>query len=207
MKWAMVLVGVLVLSMCSSTKSAAPPTGDEPTDTTVVEESTTSTEPTTTTEPPTTTQPEEVPDLSGIWDGTKTVGGQTERGTVLISQTGMTFTLEFSDGFDCRPADACEFDGTVETLVNDDGDTTYVWMASNAGRADDEGGTYESFFGFQPFSAYDGPTDEIALVDLNTGEPMDTSGWYMGVGQSIYHPPPPDPDMEWDTHVVLMPFG
>ncbi|MCL1598758.1 MAG: hypothetical protein M3094_06220 [Actinomycetia bacterium] len=120
----------------------------------------------------------------------------------------MTFTLSFSEGFKCRPADACEFDGTVETLVNDDGDTIYVWMARNSGRADDEGGTYETFFGLQPFSVYDGPADTaLPLADLVTGEPIDTSSWYMGVGQSVYHPPPPDPDMVWDGHLVLMPSG
>jgi hypothetical protein len=196
--------------MCSSTKSAAPPTDDESTTTSVVDESTTTTEPTTTTESPTTTLPEEVPDLSGIWIGQKTIGGQTEEGTVLISQTEMTFTLSFSEGFECRPADACEFDGTVETLVNDDGTIEgYVWMASNGGPADDEGGTYESFFGLQPFSAYEGPDDSDVdeIVDPVTREPVDTSDWYMGIGESVYHPPPPDPDMVWDGSLLLKPSG
>jgi hypothetical protein len=196
--------------MCSSTKSAAPPTDDESTTTSVVDESTTTTEPTTTTESPTTTLPDEVPDLSGIWIGQKTIGGQTEEGTVLISQTEMTFTLSFSEGFECRPADACEFDGTVETLVNDDGTIEgYVWMASNGGPADDEGGTYESFFGLQPFSAHEGPDDSDVdeIVDPVTREPVDTSDWYMGIGESVYHPPPPDPDMVWDGSLLLKPSG
>ncbi len=206
MKWAMVMVGVLVLSMCSSTESAAPPTGDESTDTTVVEESTTSTEPTTTTEPPTTTQPEEVPDLSGVWHGTKVVGGQTEEGTVLISQAGMTFTMEFSDGFECRPADACEFDGTVGMASDpESGELTYVWMASNAGSVAD-GGTYESSFGLQSFSdTYpEGDDPELpASVDPVTGEEPDTSGMYVGFGTSIFRGG--GEEMEWETYLLLQP--
>lgn len=206
MKWAMVMVGVLVLSTCSSTESAEPPTGDEPTGTIVVEESTTSTEPTTTTEPPTTAQPEEVPDLSGIWDGTKIVGGRTERGTVLISQTGMTFTLSFSEGFECDPADACEFDGTVAVLSDpDSGDLTYLWMASNAGSVAD-GGTYESSFGLQSFSdTYpEGDDPELpASVDPLTGEEPDTSDMYVGIGQSIFRGE--GLEMEWETYLLLQP--
>ncbi|MEA2009286.1 MAG: hypothetical protein U9N78_01120, partial [Actinomycetota bacterium] len=187
MKWAMVLVGTAVVATIvvvgavvvitqedkPATATAAYQSTTAP-ESTTADESTTTTASTATTEPTTTTQSQEVPDLSGVWHATKTMGGQPEEGTVLISQTGMTFTLSFSDGFECRPADACEFDGVVEVLENDDGETMYVWMASNSGVADDKGGTYETFFGLQPFSAYDGPDDAIPLVDINTGEEKDT---------------------------------
>lgn len=203
----MVLVGVLVLSMCGCTNSAAPPTGDEPTDTTAVEESTTTAEPATTTQPPTTTQPEEVPDLSGIWNGTKIVGGKTETGTVLISQSGLTFTLEFSDGFECRPADACDFDGTVGMVSDpESGELTYVWMASNAGSVGDDGGTYESSFGIQSFAdAYpeDDDPELPASVDILSGGEVDTSDYYVGFGQSIFRGE--GQEMEWEGYLLLQP--
>ena len=219
MKWAMVLVGTAVVATVvvvgvvvviaqednptSANAAYQPTTAPEPT---TADESTTTTASTTTTESPTTTQPEEVPDLSGVWHGTKQIGGQPEEGTVLISQTGLTFTLSFSDGFKCRPADACEFFGTVEILENDYGETMYMWMARNGGVADDEGGTYETFFGLQPFSAYDGDPDVVPMIDLVTGEPVDTSGFYFGPGQSVYHHPP-DPDIEWEGTFLLEPLG
>jgi hypothetical protein len=204
MKWTMVLVGVLVLSMCSSAKSTDPTVGDEPTTATIADESTTTTEPPTTTASTSTTQPEVVPDLSGVWSGEKWVDGQIETGTVLISQVGMTFTLSFSEGFRCQPDHACEFDGTVETLTNDDGTVAgYVWMAANSGVADKEGGTYESFFGLQPAS--DAPDTDLtgpANVDLVSGEEKEPVDMYMGDGESIYHHPP-DPDMNWSTYLWI----
>ena len=231
MKWAMVLAGILVLSMCSSTKSAAPPTGDEPASTTVAEESTTTTSTsTTTTEPPTTTPPEEAPDLSGDWQGTKVAGGKTEEGTVTISQTGLTFTLSFSDGFECRPADSCKFYGTVEVLENDDGDTMYLWLANNGGSAGTDGGTYETFFGLQAYSdvypeddgselpasvdivtgeevvVSGGEGDDYELpetVDILTKEGVDTSGFFLGIGQSVFRGG--GQEKEWEIYVLLRP--
>jgi len=220
MKWAMVLVGTAVVATVvvvgavvvitqednptSASAAYEPTTAPEPT---TADESTTTTASTTTTESPTTTLPEEVPDLSGVWHGTKVVGGQTEEGTVLISQKGMTFTLEFSEGFECRPADACEFDGTVGMASDpDSGDLFYVWMASNSGRADDDGGTYESSFGITSFSdAYpEGDSSELpASVDPSTGEEVDTSDFYVGIGQSVYSGG--GQTMEWDGYLLLQP--
>ena len=80
-------------------------------------------------------------DLTGIWNGLLThelVEGPcpptpTQQGTVLIEQTGSTFTMQFDEGFDCNPAEACDFAGTVDG-VN--------YAATNGGIADSEGGTY-----------------------------------------------------------------
>ena len=223
MKWAMVLVGtavvatvVVVGAVVVITQEDNPTSANiayEPTtapESTTADESTTTTAPTTTTEPPTTTLPGEVPDLSGRWHGTKVVGGQTEEGTVLISQTGMTFVMEFSDGFKCRPADACEFDGTVGMLSDpDSGDSMYVWMASNAGSAGDDGGTYESSFGIQSFSdTYPEGDDSDELpesVDILTKEGVDTSGFYVGFGQSIFRGE--GQEITWDGYLLLTPLG
>jgi len=208
MKWAMVLVGILVLSMCSSSESVDTTTAE---DAEITATSTSTSASTTTTTIlgggglPTTEPPTDVPDLSGAWQGTKVVGGQTEEGTVLISQTGMTFTLEFSDGFSCRPADACEFDGTVGMLSDpDSGDLTYVWMASNAGSVGDDGGTYESSFGIQSFSdSYpEGDDSELpASVDLLTGGDVDTSDYYVGFGDSTFRGD--GEEMGWETYLLL----
>jgi hypothetical protein len=221
MKSPMVLAGVLLISMCGCATSAEPSAdgapgaaGDEPaaaTDLPTTTPPTTSGSPTTATDEPaaatdlpTTTQPSAVPDLSGVWHATKVVSGRTEQGTVLISQSGMAFTLSFAEGFQCQPADACEFSGTVEALKNDDGTTSgYVWMASNGGPADDDGGTYESFFGLQPASAY-GLDEDVPTVDLVTGENVDLSHAYMGDGESRYHHPG-YPDMVWATQLWIYP--
>lgn len=79
--------------------------------------------------------------LTGIWDGLLThelvSGGcpptPTQQGTVLIEQIGSAFTMQFSDGFDCSPSEACDFQGTVEGAN---------YSATNGGIADSEGGTY-----------------------------------------------------------------
>ncbi len=215
MKWVVVWAGILMLSMCGSTRSAAPPTGDEPTGATVAEESTTTSSftttstSTTTTVPPSTMLPEGPPDLSGIWDATKIVGGKTEEGTVLISQAGSSFTLSFSDGFECRPADACEFDGTVSAISDpESGEMMYVWMASNSGRADDEGGTFETSFGIMSFSdTYpEGDSSELpATIDPSTKQEVDTSDFYIGLGQSVYRGG--GQTMVWDGYLLLMPSG
>lgn len=82
-------------------------------------------------------------DLTGVWNGILThelvEGGcpptPTQQGTVLISQTDSTFTMEFSDGFDCNPLEACDFSGTVDGMN---------YTAANGGVADSAGGTYNS---------------------------------------------------------------
>lgn len=222
MKWAMVLVGTTVVATIvvvgavvvitqedkPATATAAYQSTTAP-ESTTADESTTTTASTATTEPTTTTQSQEVPDLSGVWHATKIVGGQTEEGTVLISQAGTTFTLEFSDGFRCQPAAACEFDGTVGMLSDpDSGELTYVWMASNGGSADDEGGTYETSFGIQAYSDTYPEGDDTGLpatVDPSTGGEVDTSGFYVGFGQSIYRAD--GEEMEWDGYLLLMPSG
>lgn len=84
---------------------------------------------------------EQAVNLTGIWDGILThelvEGGcpptPTQQGTVLIEQTGSAFTMEFSDGFDCSPLEACDFTGTVEGMN---------YSATNGGIADNAGGTY-----------------------------------------------------------------
>ncbi len=80
-------------------------------------------------------------DLTGIWNGLlshELVEGPcpstpTQEGTVLIEQTGSTFTMQLSEGFDCDPLEACDFAGTVDGMN---------YSATNGGIADDEGGTY-----------------------------------------------------------------
>ena len=128
---------------------------------------------------------------------------------MLISQAGSSFTLSFSDGFECRPADACEFDGTVGISFDPESDEAiYVWMASNSGRADDKGGTYETSFGITSLSdAYpEGDSSELpAPVDPSTKQEVDTSGFYVGIGQSVYRGG--GQTMAWDGYLLLRPSG
>ena len=214
MKWAMVMVGILVLSMCGSTKSAAPPTGDDPASTTVAEESTTTTasttttEPTTKTEPPTTTLLEEPPDLSGIWDATlyttvawgdkHCTANAVQEGTVLISQAGMTFDMEFSDGFKCRPASACEFEGTLDWMDSETG-FCWTWTANNGGAPDEEG-TYFSHISFsadvEPVEI-DGGVESVPLVDYPSNFPP----LLFGSGMSQYESE--DFECGWATQLFL----
>lgn len=85
--------------------------------------------------------PEASVNLTGIWNGIlshELVEGPcpatpTQQGTVLLEQTGSTFTMQFDEGFTCSPAGACDFTGTVE------GEN---FTASNGGIADNEGGQY-----------------------------------------------------------------
>ena len=190
MKWVMVLVWVVALAACSSSERVNPAIGGESPETTVTKESSTTAlaeETTTTTEAPTTTQPVDVPDLSGVWDAELLVRGQPQRGTVLISQVGMAFNLLFSEGFDCRPADACESDGTVKAIEDEGAVVGYHWSAANEGVADDEGGTYEAWFLLQ--QAFDLETDEL-IVDV-----------FEGSGESAYRHP--EGDTEWGTYLTI----
>ena len=189
------VVVILLLSMCACAGSDDSATsGREPgSSTTAVSPSTTSTtapqETTVTSEPPTTLPTGEVPDLSGVWDGELTGETQPQSGTVLISQGGMAFSLQFSEGFECRPADACDFDGVVETVEDEDGVVVgYSWLAGNTGVADDEGGTFESQFRLA--QAID-PEDLAPIPDV-----------YEGAGHSEYHHPSGQ-EIAWDTYVII----
>lgn len=79
--------------------------------------------------------------LTGIWEGVLTheaVEGECpptpgQQGTVLISQEGTSFTMEFDEGFDCDPIEACAFTGEVSGLE---------FTASNGGVITSDGGTY-----------------------------------------------------------------
>lgn len=191
MKRVTVLPVVLAVSLCGCGESVAPAGVDGVIATTSVAptSSTTMPEETTVTSEPSTSVPDDmVPDLSGIWDGV--LSGQTrpQSGTVLISQSESAFTLQFSEGFECQPAEACDFDGIVETIEDEDGVVVgYSWMAANSGVADDEGGTFESQFRLQ--QAID-PEDLATIPDV-----------YEGPGHSEYHGP--SGDIAWDTYVVL----
>lgn len=82
-------------------------------------------------------------DMSGSWTGTLTQSSQTgscppmpdQAGIVLIEQNDKILTIQFGEGFDCNPAEACVFSGTIDA-----GTVT----AANAGFADSEGGQYSS---------------------------------------------------------------
>jgi hypothetical protein len=193
-KWFVGVVVVLLLSMCACAgPDDSAPGGQEPgSSTTTVSPSTTRTtvpqETTVASEPSTTLPTVEVPDLSGVWDGELTGETQPQSGTVLISQDGMAFSLQFSEGFDCRPDDACDFDGVVEPVEDEDGVVVgYSWLAGNAGVADDEGGTYESQFRLA--QAID-PEDATLIPDV-----------YEGAGHSEYHHP--SGEIAWDTYVII----
>ena len=111
-------------------------------------------------------------DLTGTWNGTLTesltsgVCGENspQTGTVLIVQNGTAITIQFSSGFTCSPAEACEFTGTV------DGDTV---SASNGGVADDSGGTYTSSFSL------------VVAADRNSASGTGASS-YIGPGVECY---------------------
>ncbi len=91
-------------------------------------------------------------DLTGIWKGQLSGVGSTgpcpatppQQGTVLIEQIGTVFTMLFDEGFECAPAGACEFAGTVD-------DEEY--LCSNTGVADSEGGLYSSAILMYPSDA------------------------------------------------------
>lgn len=80
-------------------------------------------------------------DLTGTWRAilspTSSSGpcpaGRFQMGTATISQSGTGFNLNMGAGFDCRPAGACAFQGTVDGVR---------YTASNSGTADGEGGKY-----------------------------------------------------------------
>lgn len=80
-------------------------------------------------------------DLSGTWRAilspTSSSGpcppGRLQVGNATIAQTGRDFNLAMGAGFDCRPAGACVFQGTVDGVR---------YTASNSGTADNEGGRY-----------------------------------------------------------------
>jgi len=150
MKWAMVLVGILVLSMCSNGESVNTTTAEDAEITTT----STSTSTTTTTTilgggglPTTEVPPEDLYDLTGVWDAvfaqTLVSGNEhckvspVQQGIVRIHRTGSTFTLSLEDGFDCRPPEACKFEGTVEGAC---------YLATNGGVEDISKGTYTSEF-------------------------------------------------------------
>jgi len=79
-------------------------------------------------------------DLSGVWRAMlmpvsvsgDCPAGRAQQGTATIQQSGSSFSLALA-GFDCRPAGACSFQGTVEGVR---------YTASNGGVADGEGGRY-----------------------------------------------------------------
>jgi len=87
--------------------------------------------------------PQDDLDLSGTWTGTLSQSSQTgpcppmpgQEGVVFIEQSGESLTIQFGEGFDCNPAEACVFSGTIDA-----GTVT----AANAGSADSEGGQYSS---------------------------------------------------------------
>ncbi len=183
MKWVALLAGAVVLSMCSGGTPANPPVTSESTTSTTEASSTSSSLATTTTQ-----AAFSIPDLSGVWDGV--LEGQTrpQQGTVLISQEGNTFSLQLSEGFDCSPPEACDFEGVANSTVDDQTGTLVLsWCAGNSGAADNEGGTYESEFCLQQ------------SIDLATGEMIDDS--YEGPGHSKYEHP--DGSMEWDTYLTI----
>ena len=175
MKWMMGLVAVLVVSACGS--AATTPTIPEAPPSTVVVApvSTTVTDGTTT---PTTAAPESTvrttgpaatDDLTGIWDATLdqaiTEGPcpavPIQEGTVVISRVDSTFTMEFSDGFVCRPSAVCEFSGTV---------AAGTYEATNGGVVDDEGGEYRSVLRFAastPRTAVGVGTATYTLPDMS----------------------------------------
>lgn len=80
-------------------------------------------------------------DLTGTWRAilspTSSSGpcpaGRFQTGTATIAQSGTGFNLTMGAGFDCRPAGACTFQGTVDGVR---------YTASNGGLADEEGGKY-----------------------------------------------------------------
>jgi hypothetical protein len=86
-------------------------------------------------------------DLTGSWQGELTQVGATgvcgsmpaQLGEVIIDQARSSFTMAFGEGFQCNPAQACEFEGT-----NEGGE----YQATNGGPADSEGGVYLSSFVF-----------------------------------------------------------
>ncbi len=153
MKWAMVLVGILVLSMCSNGVSVNTTTAEDVEITTTSTSTSTSTTTTTTMIlggggfPTTEAPPEDLYDLTGVWDAVfaqTLVSGDkhckvspVQQGIVQIHRTGSTFTLSLEDGFDCRPPEACKFEGTVEGEC---------YLATNGGVEDTSEGTYTSEF-------------------------------------------------------------
>ncbi len=82
-------------------------------------------------------------DWTGAWSCSKTsrsTGGMcppapSEKGTCTIAQSGEGITLTFSEGFRCRPAEACILEGSMSGAT---------LKAKNSGSADSEGGVYAS---------------------------------------------------------------
>jgi hypothetical protein len=149
MKLRSILVLVVLLAACSGDDSSGGSSSEAPTaiDAPTTSGATTTTTTTTTAAAaaPGTTEASPGDDLSGTWEGELTQLSSTgvcppmptQRGTVLLEQTGATFTLVFQEGFMCDPLEACAFAGTI------DGN---AYSATNGGFADSEGGLYTTSF-------------------------------------------------------------
>jgi hypothetical protein len=82
-------------------------------------------------------------DLTGAWNCSKTSrltsgvcpSGPSEKGVCTIARSGEGFTLTFSDGFRCSPAEACVLEGTLSGAT---------FKGARSGASDSEGGVYAS---------------------------------------------------------------
>jgi len=100
---------------------------------------------------------------------------RTQTGDVLIEQVGNSFMMEFGEGFDCDPVEACGFAGEMGDNGNLFG--TNTGFTSN-------GGIYSS------------------SVEL---DPVADGSQVHGYGSSSYIDPEGEYECEWETELLLVP--